>query len=98
MVELVRDISKECCGDARVLQRNNPLLADNLLNLAGVCLEGLKVAVLCENLNLATINLSFTSISRTLCVELVYPVNWACRCRQYAMVVQCRHVVFSMSS
>ena len=71
VVELVGDISKERGGDSRILERDNSLLVNYLLNLAGVVLECLEVSVLGKDLNLVIV----LNISSTLCVQLVHPVN-----------------------
>ena len=83
MVELVGDIAKERRGDARILKRHNPLLVYDLLNPACEVLERLEVLVLGKHGNSSVI--FWVCISTSL-VDFVYPVNWACRVRQYAVV------------
>jgi hypothetical protein len=83
VVELVRDISKERRGDARILKRDDALLVYDLLNPACEVLERLEVLVLCKHGNSGVI--FWVSIPPSL-VDFVYPVNWACRVRQYAVV------------
>ena len=82
MVELVRDISKERRGDAGILKRDYALLLYDFLNLARVGLERVKVLVLGKHGNSGVF---WVCISTSL-VDFVYPVNWACRVRQYAVV------------
>ena len=82
MVKLVRDISKERCADARILKRHNPLLVYDLLNPACEVLERLEVLVLGKHGYLGVV---WVNIPPSL-VDFVYPVNWACRVRQYAVV------------
>ena len=83
MVELVGDISKERCADSRILKRDDALLVYDLLNPACEVLERLEVLVLGKHGNSSVI--FWVSIPPSL-VDFVYPVNWACRVRQYAVV------------
>jgi hypothetical protein len=96
VVELVGDISKERGGDSRILERDNSLLVNYLLNLAGVCLEGLKVSVLRKNLN--PVLTLWTSIASPLGVELVHSIHGACGCCQYTVVCVVRHVNIFLKS
>ena len=82
MVEFVRYIAKERGGDSRILQRHDALLVYDLLNPACEVLERLEVLVLGKHGYLGVVWVS----TPTSLVDFVYPVNWACRVRQYAVV------------